>query len=157
MQTTYHSLAERKAHNRPDKGFFCWSHTNMDGLQGAVLAQLNVYNAIHHRDKFCLLTGCHKQLNAHKQVSMHMQTCTHNCAHTITPFSARKCWILTFQPPVVHLLTLEISRLWFKSSLCPLINSQKSPWPGFYTWNPSTLYPAQTRDKTEAHMAKFNF
>lgn len=151
MQSAFHPHAEGKDRNRPDKSFFCWSHTNMDGLQGAVLAQLNVYNAIHHSDKFRLLIGCHKQLHAHKQESMHMQTCAHTLILSLS--SARKWCILTLEPQIIHLPTLEISRLRFKSSLCPLIKSQKSPW--FYSWNLWPLYTAaQTKNRDSGPYGK---
>lgn len=92
--------------------------------------------------------------NSYMHISRSPCTCQH--AHILTLTSARKWCILTLEPPITHLPTLEISRLRFKSSFCSLINSQKSPWPGFYTWNPSTLYQLRQRSMIAAYMANLS-
>lgn len=79
--------------------------------------------------------------NVHKHKSAH--TPTDAQIHTITKQYLVLRWNDASWPQNLQSWTsqtLEISMLRFKSSSCPLINSQRSSWPGFYTWNPSLLY-----------------
>lgn len=139
MQSAYHPLTEGKDRYRPDKSFFCWSHTNTDGLR-VLFWPSSMFTMPFITETSCVYTQC--VTNSYMHVRWSPRTCKHTHTNTVIPSTSRGWCILTLEP---HLPTLEISKLRLKPSLCPLINSQKSPWPGFYTWKPSPLYHAQTK------------
>lgn len=146
-----HPRAEEKGRKTTDKRHFCWSHMHMDGLQGVVLVQLSVYAFITETSYI-----------ARNSITVHCtwaQICAYTNrranTHTITKQHLVRQWNNESWPQNLRSFTyqaLEISMRRFKSSSCPLINSQRSSWPGFYTRNPSLLY----LKKTGSHMASHN-
>lgn len=130
-----HPRAEEKGRKTSDKRHFCWFHMHMDGLQGAVLVQLSVYTFI--TETSYIARNC---IAVHKHKSVH--TLTDMQLHTITKKHLVLQWNNASWPENLRSCAyqaLEISMLRFKSFSCPLINSQRSSWPGFYTQIPSLL------------------
>lgn len=97
----------------------------------------------HSSQRQVILPGIVSLYAVHKHKSVHTLTDVQIHTHTITKQYLVLQWNNASWPQNLQSRTyqaLEISLLRFKSSSCPLINSQRSSWPGFYTRNPSLLY-----------------
>lgn len=131
MQKACILVLRKRAVRRLIRGVSADFIMHMDGLQGAVLVQLSVYTFITETSyiaRNCIAVHKHKSVHTLTDVQLHTITKQHlvlQWNNASWPENLRSC---AYQ-------ALEISMLRLKSFSCPLINSQRSSWPGFYTQN----------------------